>query len=127
MRGKGGQNTHFINLTFTFVVMSRLQYILSFRKQIFTILSVLLIGFSVLYGYFLQQTVSAVVERGRMSQEITQLRSDIGDAEQRFGAEIGSATRERARELGFRSTQDARYVSRSLSANTLVTLNVTGN
>lgn len=104
--------------------MTKIKKMLTFRKQIIATLTTLLIIFSLLYGFFLQQTVSAVVTRGEVSEEITQLRSDIGDAEQEFSTEIGSATMEKARELGFQSTQQTLYVTRSHDSTTLLTANV---
>lgn len=77
------------------------------------------------YGYFLQQTVNTVVERKQTNQQITQLRSQIGDAEAAFGTEIGAATMEKAKELGFTRTDNRRYMVRQPMDSTFVTVNVT--
>jgi predicted lysophospholipase L1 biosynthesis ABC-type transport system permease subunit len=95
-----------------------------YTQHIVYALLTLLIAFVAAYGYFLQQTINTVVDRSRTEQTITQLRSDIGDAEQAFGANVGSATVEKARKLGFRETNTARFVSRSPAPSTLVTANV---
>lgn len=95
------------------------------KKYIVTILAVFLLVFAAGYGYFLQQTVNAVVTRSEVSKQITQLRSEIGDAQEKYGTEIGSATMEKAQELGFESVESSRYVARRVSEGALVLRDVT--
>jgi hypothetical protein len=103
-----------------------LRWLTSFSYIQYTVAG--LVGLFVLsgasYGYFLQKTINTVVERNQVKKEITQLRSRIGDAEQDFGAEVGSATMERARKLGFKQTNQLRYITRSAGSATLLTANV---
>lgn len=104
--------------------MTRWLTYLPYTKQIVISLTAIFIAFVAAYSYFLQQTINTVVDRTRVEQEITQLRSEIGDAEQAFGANIGSATMEKARELGFQRVGPARFVTRDAVNATLVTANV---
>lgn len=62
-----------------------------------------------------------------MNKKITQLRSQIGDAENRFGTKIDAATKENAKELGFRFLDSQQYLTQVPSDDTLVTLNAPSN
>lgn len=101
----------------------RLSTLLS-KKNIVMLLTALLVSLIGIYGYFLQQTVHTVVDRSTVEKEIAQLRSEIGDAEQNFGANISTATLEKAKELGFERVGSARFVTRNARDATLVTANV---
>lgn len=93
-------------------------------KNIIYTLIALLIAFIGIYGYFLQQTINTVVDRSQTEHEIAELRSEIGDAEQAFGANVGAATIERAKKLGFERVGSARFVTRNTGDSTLVKANV---
>lgn len=104
--------------------MSRWLSTLATTKNIVSILTALLIALIGVYGYFLQQTINTVVDRGQVEEEIAQIRSEIGDAEQEFGSNISAATLEKARDLGFERVGPARFVTRSTGDATLVRADV---
>jgi len=83
------------------------------------IFTMLVIG----YGYFLQKTVDDVITRSHVEGRITQIRSDIGDAEEKFGLHIGTATRKKAQKLGFREIEKPRFVTRSIDSNAFASAN----
>lgn len=107
--------------------MSHSHTVSNTKKYILAGLVAFLVTGAGLYGYFLQQTVNAVVQRGEVSEQITQLRSQIGDAQQKYGTELGAATMERARELGFQSVQSSQYIARHSGEGALVLRDVTDN
>ncbi len=103
--------------------MNRYVYSQINRGRIAAVLIGLFAFFSIFYAYFLQETARQVVERKQLSQEITALRSDIGDVEFNYGSAISEVTRERATQLGYQPVDDPRYVART-NRGTMVTLNV---
>jgi hypothetical protein len=84
------------------------------------VFAVLVIG----YGYFLQETVDDVITRSHVEEEVAQIRSDIGNAEEKFGSNIGTATLKKARKLGFREITSSRFVTRSIDSNAFASANV---
>ncbi|MEX2514851.1 MAG: hypothetical protein WD335_01840 [Candidatus Paceibacterota bacterium] len=103
------------------------QYIYSriYRKRIFITLITLFVLSAGLYGFFLQQTISHVVERTTLDNNIASLHSQIGDAEYNYGSSISSITMDKALALGFTPVDSTTYVTRA-DRGTFVSLNVSG-
>lgn len=105
--------------------MTQLIYSRTYRKRIFiTLLTLFFLGMS-LYVYFLQQTVTHVVERNDLYDSIASLQSDIGEAEYNYGTSVSEVNMERALALGFESVTTATYVTRA-DRGTFVSFNVSG-
>lgn len=105
--------------------MSQFIYSQTYRKRIFVaLLALFFIGMG-LYVYFLQQTVSQVVERENLDISIASLHSDIGDAEFNYGSSVSEVTMEKALALGFEPVATATYVTRA-DRGTFVSINVSG-
>lgn len=96
-----------------------------YRKRIFIALIALFIIGMGLYVYFLQQTVSHVVERRDLNSSIATLQSDIGDAEYNYGTSVSEVTKDKALALGFEPVSSATYVTRA-DRGTFVSFNVAG-
>lgn len=103
------------------------QYIYSriYRKRILITLVTLFVLCAGFYAYFLQQTISHVVERKSLDNNIATLHSQIGDAEYNYGSSISEITIDKAVALGFTPVDSATYVTRA-DRGTFVSLNVSG-
>lgn len=105
--------------------MSQFIYSRTYRKRVFVaLLALFFIGMG-LYVYFLQQTVSHVVERENLDTSIASLHSEIGDAEFNYGSSVSEVTKDRALALGFEPVDTATYVTRA-DRGTFVSFNVAG-
>lgn len=103
--------------------MSQFIYSRTYRKRAFVgLLALFFVGMG-LYVYFLQQTVSHVVEREDLDTRIASLESEIGDAEFNYGSSVSKVNMEKAFALGFEQINTATYVTRA-DRGTFVSFNV---
>ena len=83
------------------------------EKRIIVGVLIGILGMVFLYGLFVKQTISYVVERRTLDKEVGLLASDISELEARYLERGEAVTLVRAYELGFTEATNELYISRN--------------
>lgn len=81
-------------------------------KAIFWLLLFLIAATTLSYGYFVQSSVVAVVQRGAAEKDRSALASRLGELEAQYLKEKRSITAAVARAYGFQDARVARFISK---------------
>lgn len=81
------------------------------QRAFWLLTGVILVGL-VMYFYCINQTVHYVVERKSLENDLARLQARIGSLEFRYIEQRNAITRSTARQLGFRTDADPRYLRR---------------
>lgn len=102
-----------------YVVENIHTYIERYQKILFYVSLVLLVCFAILYAFFVNETVTNIVERKEVQTQITELNSELSELEFAYIKHQNSITLDYAHKIGFIEVEPTQYVVKGETGPTL--------